>query len=55
MGSNPYEQALALRRQYLPGEPDDTDSLARALWLDKHHFDNQVIAVANGIATAFNG
>ncbi|WP_421218266.1 DUF6890 family protein [Aeromonas enteropelogenes] len=25
------------------------------MWLDRHHHDNQVIAVANGIAKAFNG
>ncbi|WP_407704669.1 DUF6890 family protein [Aeromonas hydrophila] len=24
------------------------------MWLDRHHHDNQVIAVANGIAKAFN-
>jgi hypothetical protein len=29
--------------------------LARALWLDRHHHDKQVNAVANGIAKAFNG
>ncbi|WP_407704616.1 DUF6890 family protein [Aeromonas hydrophila] len=44
-----------MRRQYLPGEGDDTETLARALWLDRHHHDNQVITVANGIAKAFNG
>ncbi|WP_439709530.1 DUF6890 family protein [Aeromonas hydrophila] len=54
IAANPFEQALALRRQYLPGEGDDTETLARALWLDRHHHDNQVIAVANGIAKAFN-
>ncbi|WP_421210724.1 DUF6890 family protein [Aeromonas enteropelogenes] len=25
------------------------------MWLDRHHHDNQVNAVASGIAKAFNG
>ncbi|WP_459575793.1 DUF6890 family protein [Aeromonas enteropelogenes] len=55
IAANPFEQALILRRYYLPGEGDDTETLARALWLDRHHHDNQVNAVTSGIAKAFNG
>ncbi|MGL5605632.1 MAG: DUF6890 family protein [Plesiomonas sp.] len=46
---------LALRRHYLPGEPDDDDSFARAIWLDTRYWENFRIAAANGVATAFNG
>jgi hypothetical protein len=46
---------LALRRHYLPHEEDDLDSLARAIWFDKHHRKTLALAVAEGIAHAFNG
>ncbi|HAT04155.1 MULTISPECIES: DUF6890 family protein [Aeromonas] len=52
---NQLEQVLALRRHYLPHEEDDLDSLARALWFDKHARDTLAFAVAQGIAKAFNG
>ncbi|EPU2111948.1 DUF6890 family protein, partial [Escherichia coli] len=25
-----------MRRHYLPGEPDDEESIARAIWLDEY-------------------
>ncbi|QWL67574.1 DUF6890 family protein [Aeromonas jandaei] len=46
---------LALRRHYLPHDDDDIDSLARAIWLDKHVRESHTAAVAEGIAKAFNG
>lgn len=49
------EQVLALRRHHLPHEQDDLDSLARALWLDKNARSRHALAVAEGIAMAFNG
>ncbi|MFB2710397.1 hypothetical protein ACE1BU_05780 [Aeromonas veronii] len=52
---NHLEQALALRRHYLPHDDDDIDSLARAIWLDKHAIESNAVAVAEGIAKAFNG
>ncbi|MGY3878182.1 DUF6890 family protein [Aeromonas enteropelogenes] len=52
---NHLEQALALRRHYLPHDDDDIDSLARAIWLDKHVRESHTAAVAEGIAKAFNG
>ncbi|MGX5834603.1 DUF6890 family protein [Aeromonas piscicola] len=52
---NQLEQVLALRRHYLPHEEDDLDTLARAIWLDKYHAQRFARAVAEGIATAFNG
>ncbi|MCF5758993.1 hypothetical protein K3H45_03665 [Aeromonas veronii] len=46
---------MALRRHYLPHDDDDIDSLARAIWLDKHVRESNATAVAEGIANAFNG
>ncbi|WP_406569321.1 DUF6890 family protein [Aeromonas caviae] len=46
---------MALRRHYLPHEDDDIDSLARAIWLDKHTRESNADAVAEGIVKAFNG
>ncbi|MBV7598033.1 MULTISPECIES: DUF6890 family protein [Aeromonas] len=46
---------LTLRRHYLPQADDDLDSLARAIWLDKHERERLSHAVADGIAKAFNG
>ncbi|WP_440583767.1 DUF6890 family protein [Xenorhabdus bovienii] len=44
-----------LRRHYLPTENDNTESLARAIWLDNRHWEYARIATANGIALAFKG
>ncbi|MGM1188863.1 MULTISPECIES: DUF6890 family protein [Serratia] len=55
MEENQLEQLLILRRQYLPGEPDDPESLARAMWLDNRYWQNMAIAVNNGIGKAFKG
>ncbi|MFM5360643.1 hypothetical protein ACET98_06030 [Aeromonas veronii] len=44
-----------MRRHYLPHDEDDIDSLARALWLDRHAWESCAAAVAEGIANAFNG
>ncbi|WP_409516333.1 MULTISPECIES: DUF6890 family protein [Enterobacterales] len=44
-----------MRRHWLPHEDDSLDSLSAALWLDNRHWENQRIAVANGIALAFKG
>ncbi|MFJ3002192.1 DUF6890 family protein [Serratia liquefaciens] len=49
------EQLLILRRRYLPGETDDPESLARAMWLDNRYWQNMAIAVNNGIGKAFKG
>ncbi|WP_425292801.1 DUF6890 family protein [Aeromonas veronii] len=46
---------MTLRRHYLPGEDDELDSLARALWLDKYFAERAANSVAHGIGTAFNG
>ncbi|WP_407921278.1 MULTISPECIES: DUF6890 family protein [Aliivibrio] len=39
-----------MKAHYLPNQPDTTENLARALWLDKHNAE----IVANGIALAFS-
>ncbi|WP_181377709.1 DUF6890 family protein [Limnobaculum xujianqingii] len=46
---------MTLRRHYLPDEPDDIDSLARAIWLDSEYWEKMRIAVGNGIALALSG
>jgi hypothetical protein len=46
---------FALKAHYLPHEPDNAENYARALWLHKHHSEALTMAVANGIAKAFNG
>ncbi len=46
---------LTFRRHYLPHEEDDEQSIARALWLHKHHFETLEIITANGVGKAFNG
>ncbi|WP_425353157.1 DUF6890 family protein [Pectobacterium parvum] len=48
INNNFIEQALTLRRHYLPHEPDDIDNLARAVWLDNSNWEKMRIAVANG-------
>ncbi|WP_443089550.1 DUF6890 family protein [Xenorhabdus sp. Sc-CR9] len=50
-----FEQALILRRHYLPNEPDNSDSLARAIWLDNRYWEYTRVSTANGIALAFKG
>ncbi|WP_374754034.1 DUF6890 family protein [Type-E symbiont of Plautia stali] len=55
MDSNGLEQYSILRRHWLPNEDDSLDSLSAALWLDNKYWENQRIAVANGIALAFKG
>ncbi|MGL4925618.1 MAG: DUF6890 family protein [Plesiomonas shigelloides] len=50
-----YTQMLALRRHHLPGEGDDEQSLAMAVWLDNHYWENMAAAVNNGIVRAFKG
>lgn len=55
MERNGLEQYMQLRRHYLPGEPDTTENLAAALWLDNWHWQNMRNAIAGGIALAFNG
>ncbi|QDL30633.1 hypothetical protein EGO53_26935 [Serratia liquefaciens] len=52
---NFIEQALTLRRHYLPNENDSTENLARAIWLDNRYWENNAISVANGISLAFKG
>ncbi|MGL1097547.1 hypothetical protein ABMX80_07860 [Vibrio vulnificus] len=46
---------LIWRRKWLPNEPDDEASLARAVWLEKKHWENLTTATANGVAKAFSG
>ncbi|PWC18244.1 hypothetical protein DDT56_05080 [Brenneria corticis] len=53
--NNFIEQALTLRRHYLPHEPDDIDNLARAVWLDNSYWEKMRVAVGNGITLAFKG
>ncbi|WP_399494493.1 DUF6890 family protein [Xenorhabdus griffiniae] len=55
MDQSLFEQALILRRHYLPHEKDNTENLARAIWLDNRYWENMRIATANGIALAFKG
>ncbi|WP_370700855.1 DUF6890 family protein [Xenorhabdus cabanillasii] len=55
MENSLFEQALILRRHYLPNEPDNTESLARAIWLDNRYWDYMRVSTANGIALAFRG
>ncbi|WP_323840655.1 DUF6890 family protein [Photorhabdus africana] len=44
-----------MRCHYLPNENDNTDNLARAIWLDNRYWENMRIATANGIALALKG
>ncbi|MDK9635072.1 DUF6890 family protein [Enterobacter hormaechei] len=53
--TNGLEQYLALRRYYLPHEPDDEESIARALWLDEYFARTRANKTAEGIAIALNG
>lgn len=48
-------QMFALRRKWLPHETDDEKSLARAIWIEKKHWENMAVAMANGTAKAFAG
>ncbi|EPR6284971.1 DUF6890 family protein [Escherichia coli] len=55
MEHNGLEQYLILRRHWLPGEGDNLDSIAAAIWLDNRHWENLRKATAGGIALALNG
>ncbi|EQA9489565.1 DUF6890 family protein [Escherichia coli] len=44
-----------MRRHWLPGEGDNLDSIAAAIWLDNRHWENLRKATAGGIALALNG
>ncbi|MEZ9198584.1 DUF6890 family protein [Shewanella sp. 10N.286.54.B9] len=46
---------LAIRRQQLPHEDDSEQSIARALWLHKNHFESLEVVTANGVNKAFGG
>ncbi|WP_428984544.1 DUF6890 family protein [Raoultella lignicola] len=46
---------MILRRRYLPSEPDDEESIARAIWLDNQYWKNMSVAVNNGIVKALKG
>lgn len=46
---------LALADRWLPGAPATAETLGTALWLENEHWKRMEIAVANGIARAFNG
>ncbi|CDF98009.1 DUF6890 family protein [Avibacterium paragallinarum] len=50
---NGYAQAIALRMHYLPHADNHPQNLARALWLDKRHWENMANTVANGISKCF--
>ncbi|EFA4162552.1 hypothetical protein C5915_004834 [Escherichia coli O174:H7] len=52
---NDLTRMLILRRHWLPGEDDSPQSLAAAVWLDNHYWENMGIAVNNGIIRAFKG
>ncbi|MGN2614693.1 DUF6890 family protein [Aliivibrio fischeri] len=54
MKSNGYEQALVLRRHYLPNEDDSEQNLARAMWMDTHQYELQEAAIRNAIGKLFN-
>ncbi|XPV77982.1 MAG: DUF6890 family protein [Desulfovibrio sp.] len=45
---------MALSRHYFPAREPDAQSMGEALWLHKDHWQNMSVAVANGIAQAFN-
>ncbi|WP_422386139.1 DUF6890 family protein [Enterovibrio norvegicus] len=45
----------ALRRKWLPHEPDTEKSLAQAVWLEKQYWQNMSAAMTNGTAKAFTG
>lgn len=48
-------QMYALRRKWLPHEPDTEINIARALVLEKQYWENMSAAMANGTAKAFTG
>ncbi|WP_372180391.1 DUF6890 family protein [Vibrio sp. 10N.222.55.C7] len=43
-----------MRRHFLPNEPDDEQSLSRAIWLDKHQFEREERAVMSAISRLFS-
>ncbi|MDR2305706.1 MAG: hypothetical protein LBE53_00665 [Paucimonas sp.] len=46
---------LALTERWLPGAPSTPENLGTAKWLEDEHWRRMEIAIANGIARAFNG
>lgn len=46
---------LVLAERWLPGAPVTAETLGTALWLETNHWERMELAVANGIARAFNG
>jgi len=46
---------LALRRKWLPNEPDDAETLGTAMWLEKRDQQIMEVAVTQAICKAFNG
>lgn len=51
---NDFGKMLTWRRKWLPSESDSDANLARAVWLEKNHWENMAIATANGVAKAFS-
>lgn len=45
----------ALVAKHLPGQPETLENMGKALFLERHHWDNFETAIANGIAKAFKG
>ncbi|MGZ4994171.1 MAG: DUF6890 family protein [Methylobacter sp.] len=44
-----------MTKHWLPGQPVTEQTMAEALWLDQRHWNNTKVAIANGIAKAFDG
>ncbi|WP_372447277.1 hypothetical protein [Vibrio metschnikovii] len=42
-----------MRRYYFPDDDDSPQSLARAIWIDKHELQRMEYAVGNAIAKLF--
>ncbi|GFM86101.1 hypothetical protein PSCICO_15000 [Pseudomonas cichorii] len=46
---------LALTQRWLPGAAPTVENMGTAKWLEDEYWKRMEFAVANGIATAFNG
>ncbi|WP_374755451.1 DUF6890 family protein [Pseudomonas putida] len=46
---------MALAERWLPGTPPTAEVMGTAKWLEDEHWRRMEIAIANGIAKAFNG
>lgn len=46
---------MALAQRWLPGAEPTIENMGAAKWLEDEHWRRMEIAVANGIAHAFNG